>query len=216
LVVTPQLGVVEAAAMVSPFRLTLSPLAGWKLDLKMSAADRLPVGPDGADGLLTPDLSLRGTAGDPVLSGTVQVEGLAVAFPARAKMTARGKVHFTAARPWVPVLDLVGTGAAGAFDLRAGAFGPFDRRALLLSSAPPLAAGQMVMLLTTGVNPVPAAAAGMAPLTPEAKMQAEPSWLDLDKIRGLFGWGTDNAAQDGAGMEWSLGEEAVGFEWGWR
>jgi len=196
--------------------MTLSPFAGWTLDLKMSAADRLPGGPDGTEGSLTPDLFLRGTAGEPVLSGTVQVEGLTVAFPSRAKMTARGKVHFTSAQPWVPVLDLVGAGEAGAYDFRAGAFGPFDRRALLLSSVPPLAAEQIVLLLTTGVNPVPAAAAEMAPLTPEAKMQAEPSWLDLDKIRGLFGWGTESTAEDGSGMEWSLGEEAVGFAWGWR
>ena len=216
LVVTPQLGGIETAAMASPFRMTLSPFAGWTLDLKMSAADRLPVGPDGTEGSLAPDLFLRGTAGEPVLSGTVQVEGLTVAFPSRAKMTARGKVHFTSAQPWVPVLDLVGAGEAGAYDFRAGAFGPFDRRALLLSSVPPLAAEQIVLLLTTGVNPVPAAAAEMAPLTPAAKMQAEPSWLDLDKIRGLFGWGTENTAEDGSGMEWSLGEEAVGFAWGWR
>jgi hypothetical protein len=63
------------------------------------------------------------------------------------------------------------------------------------------------------VAPVPAAK-DLAPLTPEEKMRAEPSWLDLGKIRGLLGWGTE--VEKGEGERWSLGEDVLGYEWGWR
>ena len=72
------------------------------------------------------------------------------------------------------------------------------------------------MLLTTGANPSPAPAPDLAPMTPEAKMEAEPTWLDLDKIRGLFGWWTDAVAEDDAAAEWSLGDKTVGFGWAWQ
>jgi hypothetical protein len=72
------------------------------------------------------------------------------------------------------------------------------------------------MLLTTGVAPVPASAPELVPLTPEAKMEAEPAWLALEKIRGLFGWGTDAALEEKSASEWSLGGEPVGFGWAWQ
>jgi hypothetical protein len=63
---------------------------------------------------------------------------------------------------------------------------------------------------------MPVGGKDLAPLTPEAKMEAEPAWLDLDKIRGLFGWGTDAALEEKTASEWSLGEEPAGFGWAWQ
>jgi hypothetical protein len=130
-------------------------------------------------------------------------------------MTAGGRVHFTKEKPWMPVLDLEGAATAGPYDLRAGFFGPLDERRLLLSSAPPLAAEQLVLLLTTGVSPVPVAQ-DPAPLTPEGKLQAEPSWLDMERISGLLGWGTETVAKEGAAEQWSLSGEVLSYEWGWK
>jgi hypothetical protein len=55
----------------------------------------------------------------------------------------------------------------------------------------------------------------MIPPTAEQKMNTEPSWLDLDKVRGLLGWGTQPPSEAKT-AEWSLGREAVGYEWSWR
>ena len=115
----------------------------------------------------------------------------------------------------MPVMDLAGAGEAGPYDIRAGIFGPLDERKLLLSSAPPLTTEQIVLLLTTGMAPLPAASGEIASPTAEQKMSSEPSWLDLDKVRGLLGWGTA-APVATEPVEWSLGSEPVGYEWSWR
>ena len=215
LAVTPQL--LPAAPETTPD--TVPPAAtrpaAWTLDLKLTSAAPIPVGADGASGSLVPDLYLQGTVQEPLLMGTIHADKLEVTWPSGAKLAAAGRVHFTAAKPWIPVLDLAGAGEAGAYDIRAGVFGPLDEKKLLLSSAPPLTTGQMVLLLTAGASPAPAASPDMIPPTAEQKMNTEPSWLDLDKVRGLLGWGTQTPSE-GETAEWSLGREAVGYEWGWR
>lgn len=165
------------------------PWGKWTLDLKITSSAPIPVGPGGTAGSLSPDLYLQGTVAEPLLLGTVLAERLQVGWPSGAGLVAGGRVHFTKEKPWMPVLDLAGAGAAGAYEIRAGVFGPLADAQLLLSSVPPLGPEQMVVLLTTGEAPVTAGREA-APSTPEEKLGAEPSWLDLDKVRGLLGWGT--------------------------
>jgi len=214
IVVTPQLGAVRGPQVSAPFRLTGGPWRDWALDVTMRASRALPVGRGGEAGAVVPELSLRGTPSEPLLLGTVRVERLAVGFPARGHADLSGAVHFTRGMPWMPVLDLTGRGEAGPYDLRAGAFGPLGERRLLVSASPPLTAEQIVLLLNTGVAPVPAAASEVAPRTPEEKMQEDPSWFDLGRIRGLLGRDPDSG--DGAAGPWRIGEDALAYEWGWR
>jgi hypothetical protein len=214
--IIPQLGAASGAddeAGGAPWRVTSEPLSAWQLNVRMRAEEPLPVGREGEGGLLRPELSLRGTLGEPLLLGTVRVERLTVGFPVRGRLDLSGAVHFTRVKPWMPVLDLTGRGEAGPYDLRAGAFGPMGERRLLLLSQPPLKSEQIVLLLTAGVVPVPLAA-DFTLLTPEAKMQAQPSWWDLEKIRGLLGWG--RRVTDAETEEWSLGGEVLSYDWAWR
>ena len=216
-VLAPRLGLESAAAAgVAPLRVALEPFAGWKLDLKAGSSVPLRAGPAEGAGSLEPDLYLQGTLGEPFLLGTLRAANLPVTFSSRGRLAAAGAFHFTREQPWVAVLDLVGAGQAGPYDIRAGAFGPISTPKLFLSALPPLTTEQIVMLLTTDVVPVSAGAQDLAPLTPEAKMEAEPAWLDLDKIRGLFGWGTDAASEEKTASERSLGGEPVGFGWTWQ
>ncbi len=215
--VTPQL----VAPTPEPARVESLPkdansFDAWTLDLKMSSAAPIAIGPEGFEGSLAPDLYLQGTVGDPLLLGTIGVDRLQVVWPSEAKLAVAGRMHFTREKPWVPVLDLTGAGEAGPYDIRAGVFGPLDQRKLLLSSAPPLTTEQLLLLLTTGISPVPSAVDETALLTPEQKMNTEPTWLDLEKVRGLLGWGTDSPPDGSSSAEWSLGLEAVGYDWSWR
>ncbi|MGA0849425.1 MAG: hypothetical protein ACO3RX_05690, partial [Chthoniobacterales bacterium] len=150
----------------------------------------------------------------PLLLGTVAAEQLQLTWPSGAGLTVAGRVGFTRGKPWMPVLDLTGAGRAGVYDILAGVFGPLGERRLLLSSSPPLATEQIVLLLTTGVSPVPVPPAASA--TPEDKLTAEPSWLELDSIRGLLGWSADGEASGGESAAISLGGAAAGYEWSWR
>jgi len=215
LALAPQLGPVNVASVVPPFRIASAPFAGWPLEVNVTAASPLPVGSDGSRGALRPDLYLRGTAAEPLLLGTVVVDNLRVALPGDGELAGGGRLHFTQAKPWIPFLDLTGRARTGAYDIYAGAFGPLDGRRLFLSSTPDLEAGQIVMLLATGVSPLPAQA---APATPADKLAAEPAWLELDKVRGLLGWKTEDGDVVGEGdfPDWSLGEQLVGYEWDFR
>ena len=214
-VITPKLGVASPDAAPVAAALRPVPFAHWTLLLAMASASPVGIGPDGADGALAPDLYLQGSVGEPVLLGTVHADKLKLSWPSGANLMTAGRIHFTRERPWMPVMDLAGAGEAGPYDIRAGIFGPLDGRQLLLSSAPPLTTEQIVLLLTTGMAPVPAASGEIAPPTAEQKMSTEPSWLDLDKVRGLLGWGT-TSPDEAAPAEWSLGSEPVGYEWSWK
>ena len=210
--IKPTPSVATNPAPIKPPRWSDAPFPHWKLDLKMSSDGPLAL-PEG--GTASPDLHLQGTTSDPLLLGTLQADKLPVSFPSRGRLAVSGRIHFTAEKPWVPILDLTGSGEAGPFDLRAGAFGPLDERKMLISSMPPLKLEQLVVMLSTGVSPVPAGQPDIAEPTPAAKLNSDPSWLDLQKIRGLFGWGTEENP-DNVSAQWNLGSESIGYEWDWK
>lgn len=212
ILVTPQIGEVASSPVEPPFRLTADSWDGWALDVALRADEPLRAGTDG--GLLRPELVLRGTLGAPLLLGTLQVERAPVTFPAKGSWMMSGNVHFTRAHPWMPVLDLTGTGEVGPYDLRAGAFGPLNQRRLYVTSAPLLTPEQIALMLATGVSPVPAPAE-IAPLTPEEKLRSEPGWSGLDRIRGLLGWGTTDEPVD-QDEPWRLGVDVIHYEWAWQ
>jgi hypothetical protein len=212
--VTPHL--VAPAPRVAPVPPTPSsagPGAAWTLDIKMSSAAPVPVGPEGADGQLAPDLHLQGTTAEPLLVGRLGVDRLQVSWPSGAGLTAAGYVDFTREEPWRPVLDLVGAGRAGDYDIFAGVFGPLEEGKLFLASAPPLAAGQIVVLLATGVSPGPRAPAVSA--RPEDHVTAKPSPLKSDNIRGLLGGGIGGGAVAGDEEIFPGGADA-GYDWSWQ
>ena len=214
LTITPQLTAAAPAPATAASPPAAEPLAAWTVDLKMTSSAPIGVGPDGAGGSLTPDLYLQGSVDEPLLLGTIRADRWQIYWPSGAKLTATGRIHFTREKPWMPVLDLTGAGQAGAYDIRAGAFGPADERRLLVSSAPSLTTEQIVLLLGTGVSPVPLSPSG--PATPQDKLTAEPSWLELDSIRGLLGWNTGEGVPGAEGEAISLGGGAAGYEWSWR
>lgn len=214
LVMSPQMGPVNAARGTPPFRLAAAPFAAWPFEVTVAAASPLPVGPDGTRGALRPDLYLRGTGAEPLLFGTVVAENLRLALPGRGELAGGGRLHFAGDKPWIPYLDLTARGRFGNYDIQAGAFGPLDERKLLLASTPPLGHGQIVMLLAAGVAPLPAAPSST---TPAEKLASEPSWLELDKVRGLLGWNTEaSGATGGEAPDLSLGEQVIGYEWDLR
>jgi hypothetical protein len=209
---TPSLAEEKADTFAPPTGLTMAPFAAWVWELNLSATNALPVGKDGADGSVRPELALGGTLGAPLLVGTVHVDRALVRLPKRSSVSGAGKLHFTSEKPWVPIMDVVGLAEAMAYDIRAGVFGTLGERNLYLSSTPEMSVEQIVVLLTTGVAPEPTGAAPTE-FVPEERMKSEPSWLDLGKIRGLLGWGEQAEAEV---PPWVLGNQAVGYRWSWR
>jgi hypothetical protein len=202
----------------------LSPVPGvtagsfddWKINVKVAASTLIPVGGVAGSGELAPDLYLLGTLGSPLLLGSVHVTDFQIGLPSQAVLQAGGAIHFTREFPWRPVLDLAGTSRIGDHEVRAGAFGPLDEKRLFLSTDPPLTLAQLVILLDTGIAPTAETADQVAALTPGAGLSKAP-WLDLEKIRGLLGWGEEvPQAKDGLGGELLRSGEAVSYDWSWR
>ena len=55
--------------------------------------------------------------------------------------------------PWMPQLEIRGTTQALEYKVEAYAFGPLDKRMLILRSDPPLSEDSLIQLLTTGMAP---------------------------------------------------------------
>jgi translocation and assembly module TamB len=203
LVVIPRFGGLppdKAPAASAPLSVARPPFAAWKLDVTLPCNGPVPVGKDGGGGALVPQLRLSGTAGEPLVLGTVRTDRLAVDFPA-ARLDAQGAMEFTAETPWRPVLDLTASGMLAGHEVRASASGPLGRCGLKLSSVPPLPERQLVVLLSTGVGPSPSSLSprGIASSAPSQGFQlsvADPS-----------------AAPPVPENLWRLSEGAVGFDW---
>lgn len=195
--------------------LAREPYASWLLNLRATAAAPLPL--DGT-GFLEPDLYLTGTLGAPLLLGTVRLKDTTLSFPKADLAVSQGAVHFTREFPWTPVLDLMAAGRVGPYDVRAGLFGPLPERRLAVSTTPPLAEEQMVMLLATGLSPSATALGGETEMAAPAKLKATPSWWDVDKILGLFGWSAVSGDGGSAAPadQVKLGTQPLGYDWRWR
>jgi len=100
---------------------------------------------------LEPDLRLGGTAADPILTGTVQLEEGTVYTPTAALAMDSGQVQFFERDPWRPYVNVTSTTRISSYDVLVRARGPVDDIDLQFSSAPPLPPEDVASLLATGV-----------------------------------------------------------------
>ena len=106
-----------------------------------------------ARGELRADLRLTGDAAVPVLLGQVFVDPLEIALPAATVKFESGAVRFSADRPNVAQLELVGEARIAGYDVQAELEGTYDQPEVQFSSTPPLSADQLVLLLVSGRPP---------------------------------------------------------------
>lgn len=130
------------------------PFAKWALDLKIE--NQTPFLAQGgiAPGKIVPEISLRGTLGQPVPVGRITLEDVEATLPVAAINIPEGCVDFLPDSPWIPLLDVRGTASLPGYEIQAYAFGPLNERKLILRSDPPLSQQALVALLTeTGGKP---------------------------------------------------------------
>ncbi len=136
-----------------PVRVSMAPFAAWTLDLRLHDATPFLIGGGLATGRIIPDLYLQGTLGEPLLLGTITVDNVQANLPFASLLINHGRIHFTRADPFMPILDIEAVSDVQGFDVRALAYGPLSERRLILTSDPPLSPDQIVLLLTTGIPP---------------------------------------------------------------
>ncbi len=198
--ITPQSSAAPQPAGVSaPWAFNQLPFSAWTTKIRLTASQPVPVGADREAGLLRPDLQIEGPLGQPWISGNLGVESLKVEVPSGVSFNAQGSVQFASQQPWQPRLDLSGFGQAGPFQITMGASGPLANGVLTLSSSPALRASQLVLLLNTGIAPMPAG------------WETGSGWPRVEQEAGRDG-------PAAAAEEWLLSgpAEEAGFRWSLR
>jgi TamB, inner membrane protein subunit of TAM complex len=128
------------------------PFARWTLDLKIENQTPFLTRGNIASGEILPNISLRGTAGQPVPVGRITLKDVQVLLPVTALNIPEGSVDFLPDSPWIPLLDVRGTARMRGFEIQAYAFGPLNEKKLILRSEPPLSQRALVRLLAGGVG----------------------------------------------------------------
>lgn len=127
--------------------------SGARVDIALVTREPVRVLGNIARGELRADLKITGDAAVPVLTGQVFVDPLEIALPAATLKFESGAVRFSANRPNVAQLELVGETRLAGYDVQADLKGTYEEPELQLSSTPPLSADQLVLLLVSGRPP---------------------------------------------------------------
>ena len=127
------------------------PFARWTLDLKIDNQTPFLTRGNIASGEIIPDISLRGTLGQPVPVGRITLKDVQVLLPVTAINIPEGRVDFLPDSPWIPLLDVRGVARVSDFEIQAFAFGPLSEKKLILRSEPPLPQELLVLLLASGL-----------------------------------------------------------------
>jgi len=164
------------------------PFVRWTLDLKIENQTPFFIPGKIAPGEIVPNISLRGTLGQPVPVGRVTLRDVQAFLPATTVSVSEGRVDFLPDSPWIPLLDVRATARVADVEIQAYAFGPLNEKKLILRSEPALSQESLVLLLG-GENPLGDQAFGpvsvVAPaaqdaLFPEFSVAAKFDWPGMD------------------------------------
>ena len=153
-----------------------------KLDVKIKTEEPLALKGRIARGSIRADLRLVGTAADPKPLGQAFFDPLELAVPAGLISFPTGIVRFDPDNPDIPRIDLVGTTRLAGYDVTVTVDGDYDAPNVELSSSPPLAPEDLVLLVLSGRPP--SNRGGI-----EAASQSVALYVAKDLVRGWFSSG---------------------------
>jgi translocation and assembly module TamB len=135
------------------FALQDPPFSTMALDLHVTSATPFVVANNVLHIELAPDLHLQGTGELPELRGTVNIEPSRVLLPSGTLRIRSGRIEFRPDQPDLPTLDIQATTHMQGYDVEVNVVGPYDNPRVDVSSVPPLAREDVVMLVLTGRPP---------------------------------------------------------------
>jgi TamB, inner membrane protein subunit of TAM complex len=144
----------DKAFVPPPFEsLVPAPFNVWKIDVWIKNDTPFLFSGNAASGEIIPELRLTGTLGNPIPVGQIELKNARVFLPFTTMTIPDGHLDFVEGSPWMPRLNVRGTAQALDYEVQAYAFGPLDKRQLILRSDPPLPQDSLIQLLTTGMAP---------------------------------------------------------------
>ena len=131
----------------------VAPINAWKLDLAIKTDDPFVIRGNLAHGTALVDLHIKGTGGQPLLDGNVEIKDLLTTLPFSTLDIADGNIAFTPDKPLDPVLDIQGTSTIRDYLVTVYVTGRAKDPKVTFSSDPPATQEQIVSLLATGSTP---------------------------------------------------------------
>ena len=127
------------------------PFKDWKFNIAIRTDDPFLIQSNLARGRVTINLQVGGTGAAPSLTGAVIVDRLVASLPFSRMEINGGRIDFVqGANILDPSLNIVGRSTVSDYDVRARIFGNVSNPTVLLDSSPPLAQGDILVLLATG------------------------------------------------------------------
>ena len=152
------------------------------LDLDIKTKQPLALKGRIARGSIRADMRLVGTAEDPKPLGQLFFDPLEVAVPAGSIEFPTGIIRFDPDSPDIPRIDLVGTTRLAGYDVTVNVDGDYDTPNVELSSSPPLAPEDLLLLVLSGQPPTQGGGI-------EAAGQSVALYVAKDLVRGWFSSG---------------------------
>ena len=130
---------------------TTPPFNAWKFNIAVKTADPFLVQSNLARGRVTINLQAGGTGAAPSVTGDVLINRLVASLPFSKMEIDNGRIDFVpGANILDPTLNLIGRSTVRDYEVTLRIFGNVSRPTILLDSAPPLAQGDILVLLATG------------------------------------------------------------------
>jgi autotransporter translocation and assembly factor TamB len=127
------------------------PFKDWKFNISVRTDDPFLIQSNLARGRVSINLQAGGTGAAPSLTGFVSVDRLVASLPFSKMEIDGGRIDFVqGANILDPSLSIVGRSTVSDYDVRARIFGNVSNPTVLLDSSPPLAQGDILVLLATG------------------------------------------------------------------
>jgi autotransporter translocation and assembly factor TamB len=139
------------AAAMPKIAVDTPPFKDWKFNIAVRTDNPFLVQSNLARGKITINLQAGGTGAAPSLTGFVRIDRLVASLPFSSMVINDGRIDFLqGANILDPGLSIVGRSTVSDYDVTARIFGNVSNPTVLLESSPPLAQGDILVLLATG------------------------------------------------------------------
>lgn len=135
------------------FSVDVPPFADWRLDVAVQGDGFMQLKTPVVDGVMSMEMNLGGTLGEPVMLGRVWFEEGSVKFPFAVFDVEQGVVQLNRNDPYVPRLELRATSSRLDYQLQMLLTGSALEPELSFSAAPSLSQDQILMMVVAGIDP---------------------------------------------------------------
>ena len=139
------------AGAMPKIALDIPPFKDWKFNILVRTDDAFLIQSNLARGRVTINLHAGGTGAAPSVTGFVQVDRLVASLPFSKMEIDNGRIDFVQGGNILdPSLSILGRSTVSDYEVRMRIFGHVSSPTVLLDSSPPLAQGDILVLLATG------------------------------------------------------------------